>query len=104
MDFSIPYPKVATWVTYILDIPHWDNGPLVNAGAVSLGNGWAGTHGAVSAANSVLGATESLFALSFEFNDAHRYLIVGRTAENSLTVAAYTFNRMVLSLFARLED
>ncbi len=35
----------------------WDNGSIVNAGAVTWGNGAGGTTGAVSAANSLVGST-----------------------------------------------
>lgn len=40
---------------YVVHIPNWDNGSLVNAGAVTWGNGTTGTAGVISEANSLVG-------------------------------------------------
>ncbi len=42
---------------YVVGSPLWDNGTVVNAGAVTWGNGATGVTGAVSAANSLVGST-----------------------------------------------
>ena len=42
---------------YVVRSPHWDNGAVVDAGAVTWGNGTTGVTGAVSAANSLVGST-----------------------------------------------
>jgi len=42
---------------YVVRSPGWDNGSVVNAGAVTWGNGMGGTTGVVSAANSLVGST-----------------------------------------------
>jgi hypothetical protein len=42
---------------YVVNSPNWDNGAVVNAGAVTWGNGTSGVSGAVSAANSLVGST-----------------------------------------------
>ncbi len=42
---------------YVVTIGDWDNGAVVNAGAVTWGNGTTGTVGVVSAANSLVGTT-----------------------------------------------
>ena len=42
---------------YAVPSPDWDNGAIVDAGAVTWGNGLGGTVGAVSAANSLVGTT-----------------------------------------------
>jgi filamentous hemagglutinin family protein len=42
---------------YVVSSSGWDNGGIVNAGAVTWGNGLGGTVGAVSAANSLVGST-----------------------------------------------
>ncbi len=42
---------------YLVLDPVWDNGSIVNAGAVTWGNGCGGTAGAVSAANSLVGSS-----------------------------------------------
>ena len=42
---------------YVVGSPGWDNGMVINAGAATWGSGTGGTAGAVSAANSLVGAT-----------------------------------------------
>src|SRR5262249_7046719 len=42
---------------YVVRSVNWDNGAVVNAGAVTWGSGTAGVAGAVSAANSLVGST-----------------------------------------------
>ena len=41
---------------YVVASPDWDNGPLVNAGAVTWGNGTTGISGTISASNSLVGS------------------------------------------------
>lgn len=41
---------------YVVSAPQWDNGSVVDAGAVTWGNGAGGTTGPVSAANSLVGS------------------------------------------------
>ena len=42
---------------YVIRSPLWDNGAMVNAGAVTWGNGTSGVSGTVSATNSLVGST-----------------------------------------------
>ena len=42
---------------YVVSSPHWDNGSVFDAGAVTWGNGAGGTTGVVSASNSLVGST-----------------------------------------------
>jgi hypothetical protein len=42
---------------YVVASTSWDNGPHVDAGAVTFGSGAAGIHGPVSATNSLVGST-----------------------------------------------
>jgi len=42
---------------YVVASNNWDNGGIVNAGAVTWGNGATGSNGTVSAANSLVGST-----------------------------------------------
>jgi hypothetical protein len=42
---------------YVVISPEWDNGAVINAGAVTWGSGTAGVSGAVSASNSLVGST-----------------------------------------------
>jgi len=44
---------------YVTDSPSWDNGNVVDAGAVTWGNGATGTVGVISAANSLVGSKAS---------------------------------------------
>ena len=43
---------------YVVNSPNWDNGPVVDAGAVTFGSGSAGISGTVSPFNSLVGSTE----------------------------------------------
>lgn len=43
---------------YVVASPHWSNGSATNAGAVTRGDGFAGTAGAVGPANSLVGARQ----------------------------------------------
>ena len=44
---------------YVVSSPNWDNGAIVNAGAVTWGNGTSGVSGVVSSSNSLVGSTAS---------------------------------------------
>jgi hypothetical protein len=44
---------------YVVNSPFWDNGSVLNVGAVTWGNGTSGTTGAVSVANSLVGTTSN---------------------------------------------
>ena len=42
---------------YVVSSPNWDNGGVINVGAVTFGSGTTGVSGAVSATNSLVGTT-----------------------------------------------
>ncbi|QDT27598.1 hypothetical protein Enr10x_29160 [Gimesia panareensis] len=44
---------------YVVTTPYWDNGTIVDAGAVTLGNGTTGVSGEISATISLVGMTKS---------------------------------------------
>ena len=44
---------------YVVGSPHWDNGAVTDAGAVTWGNGLGGTVGTVSTSNSLVGSQAS---------------------------------------------
>ena len=46
---------------YLVATPTWDNGAIVNAGAVTWGSGTTGISGVISAANSLVGSTTDDF-------------------------------------------
>ncbi len=47
---------------YVIGSPNWDNGSIIDAGAVTWGNGNGGTVGAISATNSLIGSSKYDFA------------------------------------------
>jgi Repeat of unknown function (DUF5650)/Secretion system C-terminal sorting domain len=72
---------------YILRNPTWDNGPIMNAGAVTLGNGSTGVAGIVTVCNSITGTMPSGgSSMSTIYNYIYDNLIVGRPAENIVSI------------------
>ena len=72
----------------------WDNGGIVNAGAVTILHNSARTRGLLSTANSVLGtAPQSGFSLKVTYDPVLDRAVIGRPDDNMVTVRA-------LSLFA----
>jgi hypothetical protein len=58
--------------SYVVVSYHWDNGSVVDAGAVTWGNGAAGVVGVVSAANSLIGGTAGDMVGSY-LDGSHRW-------------------------------
>ncbi len=74
---------------YVVRNYNWDNAGIVDAGAVSYGLGNGGTVGPITAANSVRGTTASGgFTQRFSFGGPSNLLVVGRPADNIVTVFA----------------
>jgi hypothetical protein len=82
---------------YVATSPAWDNGNIVDAGAVTLGDGRVGIHGPVSAANSVVTGVLPDARAAFvspgmlmvsDFSQLRQELVVGRPYENIVTIAA----------------
>jgi len=78
---------------------NWVNptGPIVNAGAVTLGNGSGGTVGLVTSANSVLGTLPNGIS-DFSYDAVGNRLVVGRSASNRVTVFDCPFCKTTLFL------
>jgi hypothetical protein len=55
--FDIASTRALTNGNYVVGSPYWDNGAIVDAGAVTWGNGNGGTVGAVSIAISLVGSS-----------------------------------------------
>jgi hypothetical protein len=71
---------------YIIRSQDWDNGSIVDAGAVTWGDGTSGTTGRITHWNSVLGeATDGGITLVFDFDYTDDQLVVGRPMENLVT-------------------
>ena len=72
---------------YVVNSPNWDNGPIVDAGAITYGNGCVGTRGYITSENSVRGTAAGGGALMrSSYDSVNRQLIVGRPAENIVTL------------------
>jgi Repeat of unknown function (DUF5650)/Putative Ig domain len=78
---------------YVLASPNWDNGSVVDAGAVTWGNAAMGIRGAVTAANSLVGTTanDNVGApayLSVIPNDDGSYIVFSGQWDNGSAVDA----------------
>ncbi|HMI77345.1 MAG TPA: T9SS type A sorting domain-containing protein, partial [Ferruginibacter sp.] len=72
---------------YIVRSPNYDNGAATNSVAVTFGNGSTGLTGTVSTCNSVLGtASNGNSFINVAYNYTYNYMIVGRTADNIVSI------------------
>ncbi len=72
---------------YIAFSSQWDNGAIVDAGAVSLGLGTGTTVGPITAANSVRGtAANGGISMNYTYDSLRAQLIVGRPASNTVSL------------------
>jgi hypothetical protein len=72
---------------YVVESPSWDNGPAIDAGAVTFGDGRGTTTGPITADNSVRGsAAHSGQYLKFDYDYIHNQMVVGRPADNIVTL------------------
>ncbi|MEJ7622385.1 MAG: hypothetical protein WKF34_00175 [Pyrinomonadaceae bacterium] len=73
---------------YVVQSTYWDNGSIANAGAVTPGDGMAGTSGPISPANSVVGTTATAGGgnQTFAFDSLNNQVVVGRRADNIVTL------------------
>jgi len=72
---------------YVVSSPFWDNEAIMNAGAISYGSGTGGTVGEITSTNSFLGTTANDgTTLSFDFDPTNNQLIIGRPADNIVTL------------------
>ena len=85
---------------YIVLSPDWNNSGVGDTGAVTFSNGTTGTIGTISTSNSVLGtASGGGIALAFSYDMANSQLVVGRPADNLVTLFRPGNNVQVRSLF-----
>ncbi len=83
---------------YVVRSPYWDNGSIVDAGAVSYGAGNGGTQGTITGQKSILGETASGGgSLDFAYNEFYEYLAVGRTlaGNNGVSLFRPTYTTLV---------
>ncbi|MBN1812024.1 MAG: hypothetical protein JXA14_09335 [Anaerolineae bacterium] len=72
---------------YAVSSPMWDYGVTTNAGAVTIGRSADGVRGAITSANSVRGtAADGGDAMVFDYDSANSQLVVGRPADNIVTL------------------
>lgn len=72
---------------YVVNSMFWDNGAVVNSGAITWGDGGSGSTGEVNPSNSVLGAVAgSGPSLVFAYDPARRQLVVGDPVANQVTL------------------
>jgi len=77
---------------YVVRSSYWDNGAIINGGAISYGNGSGGTIGAITADNSVRGTSSSGInsrngqAMNSSFDTVNNQLVVGRPFDNIVTL------------------
>ena len=75
---------------YVVWSSKWNNGAIVDAGAITYGDGNGGTVGEITAENSVGGTSGySGRTLRFEFDPANNQLVVGRPADNLVTLLRF---------------
>jgi len=73
--------------SYAVHSSNWDNGIVVDAGAISWGFRSSGAVGPISADNSVRGLDEGGgYAMVFQYDGANRQLVVGRPFDNIVTL------------------
>jgi hypothetical protein len=72
---------------YVVKSFYWDNAGSADAGAISWGFRGGATRGPVSAGNSVRGlAASGGYALVYQYDATHHQLVVGRPADNIVTL------------------
>ena len=72
---------------YVVRSPDWDNGAVVDAGAITLGTAAGATTGAITGCNSVVGSVASQGnTLVFAYNATSDKLLVGLNMENKVVV------------------
>jgi hypothetical protein len=72
---------------YVVSSSYWDNGAIVDAGAMTWGDGTVGTTGPIAAENSVLGTAENGGeSMRWAYDSVNQQLVVGRPADNIVTL------------------
>jgi hypothetical protein len=73
--------------SYVVISPWWDNAGMMDAGAVSWGDGNYPATGLITADNSVRGTTAGGGPnLNFAYDEVNQQLVVGRPADNIVTL------------------
>ena len=84
---------------YVVGSLVWDNGAVTNAGAVTWGSGASGAKGPITADSSVLGeTTNGGTSMNWVFDVANHQLVVGRPADNIVTLFRLDPQRLFLPI------
>jgi len=75
---------------YIVYSTSWDNGAIVDAGAVTFGTANNGVSGVITSCNSFIGNGKSVMVTIY--NDVYGYVIVGQPSNNMVTIYNPTLN------------
>jgi hypothetical protein len=87
---------------YVVGSLAWDNGAVTNAGAFTWGSGISGVNGPITADNSVLGETTNGGpSMSWVFDAANHQLVVGRPADNIVTLFRLDPQRLFLPFMVK---
>jgi hypothetical protein len=89
---------------YLVITSGWDNGAVVNAGAVTYASGATGEFGAVTAANSVVGLVPNSGILPVAISDGETLLAVGFPLENRVVLGVLPSTDYSPLVPARLLD
>jgi hypothetical protein len=95
--------QVATLASggYVVWSPYWRNVAASRFGAVTWCDGTVGCSGPVSGVNSVLGTTAGGGAvMTFAFDSFHDQLLVGRPADNRVTLFKTRYSAVYLPLLS----
>jgi hypothetical protein len=82
---------------YVVSSPRWDNGGTTDTGSVTIGWSTTGVRGPITSSNSVRGTTaDGGDAMVFDYDYVNNQLVVGRPADNIVTL--WRFSRIYLPL------
>ncbi|MBX2940435.1 MAG: T9SS type A sorting domain-containing protein [Ferruginibacter sp.] len=71
---------------YLVRSLNWKNGPIVNAGAYTIGDKDLGISGTINNCNSVTGNSVNAGFGSYDYNSLYDYVIVGIPSENRIVI------------------
>ncbi|HEY2413879.1 MAG TPA: dockerin type I domain-containing protein [Pirellulaceae bacterium] len=108
-----PYATSLTNGNYLIDSPSWDDGSIVDAGAVTFGNGVSGVAGTVNADNSLVGNSAYLLSQPYFSGIAFtaqpipngNYLVFSSSGDNgnSSDIEAVTFGDGVVGVSGHID-
>lgn len=97
---------------YIIKSEEWDKGSVVNAGAVTWGNGSTNLTGVINACNSVAGGVTppssspylSKANFSIAYNTTYNYMLVGKPLQNTVDIYNPTGMQLAIHLDSVIQN